>query len=453
MSGKVGKMRLNLKKIYNSIPEPLKNLFGVLGRYKIIESRSFKNQYKELKKIERDEVSNQKAQMELLRGTLAHAYEHVPFYHRLFDEIGFDVNKFNNIEEMKIIPYLTKDIIREHWSELQADDIQNFYYSTSGGTTGKPIQFSFDNESLYRERAFVYYYWSKFGYDYKKSKLISFRDVEFGDNLVKQNKLYNELLINPFKLDSIHLQDILREIYKFSGEFLYGYPSNIAIFCRLLKKQNIDFKLPIKAIFLISENMYPDQKKQIEEVFSCPIAMFYGHTEKSVFAEKYGETYRFNPIYGYTEILEDTEDNIVCTGFINAKMPLIRYKVDDRAIAAESGYKILGHRSNEVLYGKNDYTISSTTLEFGHEECFDKIDSYQFEQKEIGKVIMKIESDQFLSEQEYIAIRKKVEEKLPGFEISIIKTDKITRTKRGKYKLIIQHLSNGVEILNNSKVD
>ena len=41
------------------------------------------------------------------------------------------------------------------------------------------------------------------------------------------------------------------------------------------------------------------------------MTMLYGLTEKAVFAEKYGDKYIFNPFYGYTEILNEAEDNIV----------------------------------------------------------------------------------------------------------------------------------------------
>ena len=146
-----------------------------------------------------------------------------------------------------------------------------------------------------------------------------------------------------------------------------------------------------------------------------------------------------NPFYGYTEILNDAEDNIVCTGFINRKMPLIRYKVDDKAIPYKDGYKIVGHRENEVLYGKNDYTISATTIEFTHEDCFEKIDSYQFEQNEIGKVEMRLKTDVKLSDIEMKKIYNRVKEKLPYFELNLVVVDELEKTKRGKYKMIIQN--------------
>ena len=435
---------MNIKKIYGSMPEWIKEIVGQVGRYKIIYSSSFRKQYNLLENHNyiADSEMVDKYQIILLKETLKYAYQHIQYYQELFDEIHFNVDEFDNLEELKKIPYLTKQIIRENEEKFKDNSIKNFYYATSGGTSGKPIKIAFDYPSLYKERAFVYHYWSAFGYNYKKSKLITFRELEFNGKLTKKNTIYNELLINPFMLDSDNIKKIVDKIEKFKGDFIYGYPSLIAAFCRLLSKNKIKLKTSVKAIFLISENLYPDQKNRIQEVFNCPIAMFYGHTEKAVFAEKYGDKYIFNPFYGYTEILNDAEDNIVCTGFINRKMPLIRYKVDDKAIPYKDGYKIVGHRENEVLYGKNDYTISATTIEFTHEDCFEKIDSYQFEQNEIGKVEMRLKTDVKLSDIEMKKIYNRVKEKLPYFELNLVVVDELEKTKRGKYKMIIQNNKN-----------
>ena len=432
---------MNIKKIYEAMPGWVKEIAGQVGRYKIIYSNSFRRQYQLLEKSEyiSDGEKIKQYQVALIKETLQYAYHHIQYYRELFDKIQLNVEEFDDLEELKKIPYLTKQIIRENEEKFKNDDIKNFYYSTSGGTTGRPIKIAFDYPSLYRERAFVYHYWSTFGYNYKKSKLLTFREIEFNGRLTKKNKLYNELLINPYMLDSNNINKIIEKIEKFKGDFIYGYPSLIAAFCRLISKNNIQLKSSIKAIFLISENLYPDQKNRIQEVFNCPIAMFYGHTEKAVFAEQYGDMYFFNPLYGYTEILGDVENNIVCTGFINKKMPLIRYRVDDKAIPYKEGYKIVGHRENEVLYGKNDYTISATTIEFSHENCFEKIDAYQFEQCEMGKVTMRLKTDAEISNHEMQKIYDCVSEKLPYFELEIIKVNQIEKTKRGKYKLIIQN--------------
>ena len=432
---------MNIKKIYENMPGIVNRAAGHIGRYQIIYSKAFRKQYCELKKMDSlTEEEKRKLQLEKLRELLIYAEKYIPYYQTLFEKVGFRPNEFQDFSEFEKIPFLTRDIIRDNETTLQSKEIKNFYYATTGGTSGKPIKIAFDYASLYRERAFVYHYWSKLGFDYKKSKLISFRELQFDGKIIKYNTMYNEIVVNLFLLDSENLSLIVQKIQKFGGEFLYGYPSLIAVFCRLLKKNQIMLDTSIKAIFLISENLYPDQYRQIREVFDCKIAIFYGHTEKSVFAESYNDVYTFNPFYGYTEILPNEDDNIVCTGFINRKMPLIRYRVDDKAVSYQNVYMIIGHRENEFLYGKNDYIISATAIEFSHEEAFTKVTAYQFEQKELGKVTMKLETETPLSETEIETLQKKVLEKLPSFEVNLEIVKQIERTARGKYKMIIQKI-------------
>lgn len=74
---------------------------------------------------------------------------------------------------------------------------------------------------------------------------------------------------------------------------------------------------------------------------------------------------------------------------------------------------------------------------FTHEDCFEKIDSYQFEQNEIGKVEMRLKTDVKLSDIEMKKIYNRVKEKLPYFELNLVVVDELEKTKRGKYKMII----------------
>lgn len=230
---------MNIKKIYEAMPDALKQIIGLVGKYKIIYSFTFRKQYDLLKRENyiSDPEKIKMYQISMVRETLQYAYKHIPYYHELFDRIKFNADEFKSLNELKKIPYLTKQIIRDNEKKFENNDIKNFYYATSGGTSGKPIKIAFDYQSLYKERAFVYNYWSKFGYNYKRSKLVTFRELEFKGKLTKKNTMYNELLINPFMLNSDSLGKIVHEIERFGGDFIYGYPSLIDTFCRLLYKK------------------------------------------------------------------------------------------------------------------------------------------------------------------------------------------------------------------------
>ena len=188
---------------------------------------------------------------------------------------------------------------------------------------------------------------------------------------------------------------------------------------------------------MISENLLPYQKEKIEEVLRCPIAIFYGHTERAVFAGKFEEGYLPNCLYGVTEISDCGEP--IVTGFINKKTPLIRYVVDDSILPLENGYyEIEGHRKGDVLVGLNGEEISSAATIF-HDKTFEHVLTYQFHQKEDGKCDLWIVPNKQFKNEEMNAIKNSVESKFGNsIKCNVVVVDNIELTERGKYKTIVK---------------
>lgn len=433
-----------LKKINERTPYWVKKPFSKIIRSKLVNNKEFTTTYSKLLNYDtmnKDEIS--KLQIEMLRNTLIHAYEHTVYYHRLFDEIGIDIYRDFSFDMLKQIPTLTKKELKNHFEEILADDITDSYLVTTGGTTGEPTRVQMEKNAIYREWAFVYHYWSKFGYDYKSSKLATLRGVDLGNKLYEVNPLYAEVRLNPFALNDKTIEEYVKIVDNYGSDFIYGYPSAVYNFCRLAEKKNIDIKGKFQAVFLISENLYPFQDELIRRVLDCDIATFYGHSERAVFAERYGQYYAFNEMYGVTELSENNEP--IVTGFINEKTPLIRYLVDDQVQVHENGVDITGHWDGEELIGINGERITMTSINF-HDDTFKAIKAYQFVQNEAGKCLVKLEADDKLSESEIIDIQSRIKKKLgKGFKVEVKQVEKIETTSRGKYKMLINNISGRIE--------
>ncbi len=54
-------------------------------------------------------------QLERLQSTLNRVYKNVPFYRKRFDELGIDPEGFHSLEEVKSLPFTTKDDLRENY--------------------------------------------------------------------------------------------------------------------------------------------------------------------------------------------------------------------------------------------------------------------------------------------------------------------------------------------------
>lgn len=429
-----------IKKINEKTPYFIKRPFSKIIRNKLIKNQIFMETLKRLDQYEEKSIKEKESiQIHELKKTLLHAYEHTKYYKRLFDEAEFDPKTILSIEDLKRIPVLTKKELKNNFDDILADDIDDFYLVTTGGSTGQPIKIQMEKNAIYKEWAYVYHYWNKFGYDYKSSRLATFRGVDLSGKLYEINPLYNEIRINPFIMSESNIEKCISELTKYGVDFIYGYPSSVYNFCRLAKKKNIALRGKYRAVFLISENLYDFQECEIRNVLGCDIAMFYGHSERAVFAEKYNGIYKFNHMYGITEIGEQGE--LVVTGFINQKTPLIRYSLDDMVKNVDDkGYIIEGHRTFEVLYGLNGEEISSAATIF-HDDTFNNVSVYQFVQSEKGKCELHVVAEDESTHLNLKLIQKRVQDKLgPGISCKVIQKDSVIMSSRGKYQMIIQSI-------------
>ena len=432
-----------LKKINENMPNFIKKIARDVIRNKLIGNQVFINTYNEIEEFNNFSKDEQeRIQFKKLKQQLIYAYENVCYYKQSFDECEFNPYEFKNKEELKKLPIIKKEDLLNDFVKFCSKESVNFYEAHTGGSSGKPLKILLDNKSIYKERAFVYSFWSKVGYDFKKSKIITFRGVEYRNKICKYNPLYNELLLSPFKLNNNSIQDYIKEINKFNPQFISGYPSAITNFVNILKNNKKSLNVNIKGIFLISENTTESEYKIIKEFFKCPVITFYGHSERAIFAENYDDDYLFNKLYGYVELIqfEKNKYRIVCTGFLNKKMPLIRYITDDIVEIKNDKMHIIGHWDKELLIGKNDEKISIASINF-HSDEFKCISRYQFIQSKKGKVNIYLECAEGLSEKHLCKIKSALNKKLLGIlSYELIIVDKIKLTSRGKFKKVIQNI-------------
>ncbi|MCM0647412.1 hypothetical protein NBE98_03350 [Clostridium swellfunianum] len=432
-----------VKKISEICPQSIKILLAPILRKKLINNKVFLDTYKMLDNYDTLSNENKKnLQFENLKSILIYCNEHVNYYKEAFKNAKFNPSTIKSFEDIKALDFTNKSIFLNNEASLLSDEDINHYIAYTGGSSGKPLKIYLDKDSIYKERAYVYHYWAKFGYDYKTSRMITFRGLEFNGKISKFNPIYNEIVLSPFKLNDESYEKYIKIIDEFKAEFISGYPSAIKNFCALLDKNKT--KLNIKSVFYISESCSREDDEYIKKVLKCDTCIFYGHSERAVFAEKYDEQYVFNDMYGYTEFIptdNPDEFRIACTGFLNFKMPFVRYLTDDVVRVIDNKVtEIIGHNTSEMLIGKNNEKISIAAINF-HSDAFNKIRQYQFEQFEIGKVNLNLLLDKDLIEEDISNIKKALNKKVKDIlDIEIKIVNEIKLTKRGKKKLVIQHI-------------
>jgi len=432
-----------LKFVRDNMPESMKDLFSGYIRNQLIKNRNFLDTYQQLMERENlDPEAIHHNQFLKLKNTLIHAYDHVPYYHELFRKSDFNPYEFTQIEEIKRIPCLTKQGLRDNYDKLiSTTPIRNgSYLATTGGTTGDPLKFLLDYDSIFVENAFIYYYRRKLGYNFK-DRLVTFRGIEFGHLLYKRSPMYNEIIVSPFRLNATSLKSYLEIINAYKPVYLHGYLSAIYFFTQLLKESNTRPEFNLKGIFLISENIDPVKRSFIEDFFQVKSSTFYGHSERVVIAEEVGKNeFAFDPYYGYTETIDlgDNTYEIVSTGFSSNTMPIIRYKTEDICKKAGSNYEIAGRwNSEDLLIGRSGERFSLAAFNF-HSGIFVHVIQFQLVQKEPGKVDLLLIVNKEFQDYEISIITKEIDRKAKGvIEFSVRVVDKMILSPRGKYKSII----------------
>lgn len=435
-----------MKNIRDNIPESLKYITAPIFRNQLTHNKEFCKYYDLLKKretISQEEITE--FQLAELRKILIHSYKYVPYYENLFNKISFDPYKFSDFAEFEKIPFLTRQIVKENFDKLISTKkvATGYYTGSTGGSSGLPLTFYLDFDSIFKENAFIYYYRSKLGYTLNH-KVTTFKNLRGSDKLWKINPMHNELMCSNTRMSKITIADYVKRINDFKPQYLNGYLSSIWYFAKLMEEHKLTLSSPLKGIFLISENIDIEQRSFIEQFFNTKSSTFYGHSERVVIAqEMIPNRYMFDPYYGYTEMKPtgNSGHSIVGTGFLNQIMPFIRYVTDDECVSDGKYYSIDGKRCSSIgLYGKNNEFLPALGFVFGI-HIFKNIIAHQYIQHQRGKAEMRIIVNSEFRNEELAIIKKEIESHFTGIlDVDINIVEDLILSPRGKFQRVISCL-------------
>jgi len=135
------------KNIYRTSPSWFKNFVGLAYSRlpMIIRYGNIYKEYKEfLEKSQRWSYKQLKEwQLYQLNILLKHVYKNVPYYKNVFIERGLKPDDIQDLSDLKKLPYLTRDLVRENSEDLIAKNFPRSkgLYFTTGGSTGTPLGF------------------------------------------------------------------------------------------------------------------------------------------------------------------------------------------------------------------------------------------------------------------------------------------------------------------------
>jgi phenylacetate-CoA ligase len=390
------------------------------------------------------------------------------YYRALVEDIfgaGFEPEHLRDDANWARIPVLTSASVVAHAREMCTRPPEALDTGSTGGSSGKPVKFYLDRNRSPVEYAFVHDAWSRAGFRAGDPRCV-FRGVELSDagqSHMQYDPALAELRCSVFHLTDATMRGYCDEIVDRGIRFIHGYPSAMAIFAAYLVRAGLAPLSQITGVFPTSERLGGDQCDVIRQAFDrATLVPFYGLSEKVAFANAEPndpDVFGFDPLYGYTELLDENgvpivtpgaSGRIVSTGLLFPGMPFIRYDTGDSAELVAlpnvtNGYRltvrgITPKHGTEYLLGRSGTLIAIKGIISNLQGTAYGIREYQFYQDTPGEAVVRLVP---LSGDaaDFASYRDLLNRKLAGELHMIVEVvDRIATTPRGKRKFVDQRL-------------
>ncbi len=391
---------------------------------------------------------------------LNRAAKYVPFYRDqwLKRRAAGDKRSPEVLENWRI---LEKQMLRENARAFVAEQcsIRKMIHDHTSGTTGAALD-------LWATETTVKLWYAMFEARSRRWYGVSRNDrwAMLGGQLIVPQKTRRPPFwvwnagMNQLYLSSYHLAPDLLEFYldalaKYRVRYILGYPSAIyALAQSAIKRKRKDLQLEV--VIANAEPLYDFQRETIGAAFACPVRETYGMAETVAAAGECGN----GNLHQWLDagIIENNagsgEQNgvrdFVCTGLLNAEMPLIRYRVGDCGEFSSSDgcgcgrtlplIKKIEGRSDDVLYTRDGRRVGRLDPVFKNDL---PIIEAQIIQETLDKIRVKIVPSKNFNERATGELANRLRERMGDVEIVFESVAAIPRTSRGKFRAVVCRLS------------
>lgn len=351
-----------------------------------------------------------------LAGLLSHATECIPYYQNgdlpRRDEIAADP-----FTALRAFPRLDKDTVVSQLNALHVELGLGTFTNASGGSTGTPVRILQDRVYLDHSLAAgaVFLEWAGLQ---PRARIASLwgapRDIG-GQSVSLRRRVgdwfSNTMTLNAFEMQPSDLGDYLGRLKHFRPNGLVGYADALDQLARYCEENRLTPQRP-EAIVSAASSLTEDMRARIEAVFGCPVFDRYGTREVGPIAMECGQHQGLHVLteVAHVEIVDDQgnevqdgqEGELLITTLRNFTMPLIRYRVGDRAVRG-SGVCTCGRSYSRIakILGRNEACLKTiqggrVLPEFfihliGKEHNYGDLRKFQFIQESLTKVELRLE--------------------------------------------------------------
>ncbi len=396
-----------------------------------------------------------------LREHVQYAYDHTAYYRRLLDDHELPPRRIQSLQDFRRIPPLTRDLLRRHLPDLEARGARlgRVQRMSTGGSTGNPVTLLVDTsvgiDIAIRHRA---HRW--FGAEPGAREIVLWGSpIELGrqDRLrLFRDWLLNSQLLSAFDLGEDALARYTAAIERQRPAVMYGYASAFYVLARYLERRGWRPRFRLKAIFTTAEPLLDFQRRVIQAVFDCPVAVEYGARDAGHLADECPHGRLHIPAEA---ILLETEGQttdglgeILVTNLYSRAMPIIRYRTGDMG-ELDGGdcpcgrslplLKRVEGRRTDFLVTPRGRIIHALGAIYVLREV-PTVREFQVIQQATDRVRVDVVPEPAFSDQDAAVIERRLRT-LMGEEVavSVQLTDQIRRAPSGKFRYVISEIADG----------
>ena len=282
-----------------------------------------------------------------IAAVVQHAYRNAPGWRERLSAAGIDDTSDTGRAELRRLRPLERVELQRHASALTSLDLdrRRWYRNSSGGSTGEPVTVIQDIEYLRWARATKALFDTWSGYRPGMPKMVLWgapRDVDGGAKLRRRllRWLKNERWVDAYRIDDATVHAWTERLEGTRPAQLLGYAESLDLWARILQGAGRDLAGP-GAVMATAGVLTPQMRASLTEGFNAPVFDRYGCREVGDIAAEtpLHDGLVIPPWHVHVEVLDPDghevgpgeEGEIVVTSLTNYAMPLLRYRIGDRA--------------------------------------------------------------------------------------------------------------------------
>lgn len=212
----------------------------------------------------------------------------------------------------------------------------------TSGTTGTPLDVIRSYASTLWEQACCEQHWRWAGWQPGERQVVLRGDLVAPLDRTRppfwhEDRFGRQLIVSTRHVNRRNLPHIFAAIDRFGAAQMRAYPSSACHLAMLLREAQLPLRL--RAVITSSEMLLPVQRDLIETAFHCKVFDHYGMAERVAFGMEceHGRLH-VNPDYSFVELIDEAgrpahgEGWVAGTTLHNTAMPLVRYRLSDRAV-------------------------------------------------------------------------------------------------------------------------